>query len=422
MTNSDEINERLFNQSGCLKLEALKKHSFSELSEKEKYLVESHLKNCELCSDALEGLKLVSDKEKLSSIITEINDNLQKSILSKESFLKAKSFKMSDRILYFSLAASVLILIGLFSYFKYYLEKPESDITVLTDKPKEEVNIQTPQNFKENNLEITTEEKIAKPDPNNFNQDKQETADTKINIEPEKEEYKPEGLTTEIADDFMPTGEIEPEVIMFAGKSTQDTLIDIVSVNQPIEYFIGGVVVSEENKSKDRVYGIVLKQSSSREKGSKRTEKKSANSETNAPMSSGNGISAQKDANIEDEYLSPSILELEEEVDEQDVIFTLVELMPEFPGGNEEFFRYLHKNLNYPKEASDSAIQGRVYISFVVEEDGRISNAKVIRGIGGGCDEEAVRVIEQMPEWTPGYQRGKSIKVQYNMPIIFKLN
>jgi len=82
----------------------------------------------------------------------------------------------------------------------------------------------------------------------------------------------------------------------------------------------------------------------------------------------------------------------------------------------------LHKNLNYPKEASDSAIQGRVYISFVVEEDGRISNAKVIRGIGGGCDEEAVRVIEQMPEWTPGYQRGKSIKVQYNMPIIFKLN
>ena len=72
--------------------------------------------------------------------------------------------------------------------------------------------------------------------------------------------------------------------------------------------------------------------------------------------------------------------------------------------------------------ARESGIQGRVFVTFVVERDGSVTDVRVLRGIGGGCDEEAIRVIKNMPKWNPGKQRGKSVRVQFNMPILFKLN
>ncbi|NOX45513.1 MAG: M56 family metallopeptidase [Chlorobi bacterium] len=103
-------------------------------------------------------------------------------------------------------------------------------------------------------------------------------------------------------------------------------------------------------------------------------------------------------------------------------IFTVVEEMPTFPGGDEARMKYLVENIRYPEVAQKNGIQGRVFITFVVEEDGYLSNVKVLRGIGGGCDEEAVRVIENMPKWEPGKQNGKAVRVQFNMPIMFKLD
>ena len=110
----------------------------------------------------------------------------------------------------------------------------------------------------------------------------------------------------------------------------------------------------------------------------------------------------------------------EEEVYEEE-IFTIVEKMPEFPGGIEALFSYLGKTLTYPAMAKDAKIQGKVYVTFVVDRDGSIANVKVLRGIGGGCDEEAVKVIKKMPKWEPGRQRGKAVRVQYNLPINFIL-
>ena len=77
------------------------------------------------------------------------------------------------------------------------------------------------------------------------------------------------------------------------------------------------------------------------------------------------------------------------------------------------------KNITYPIEAREAGIEGVVFITFVIEIDGSISNIKVLRGIGGGCDDEAVRVIRLMPKWTPGKQNGKEVRVQFNMPIKF---
>ncbi|MCB0770977.1 MAG: energy transducer TonB [Flavobacteriales bacterium] len=110
-----------------------------------------------------------------------------------------------------------------------------------------------------------------------------------------------------------------------------------------------------------------------------------------------------------------------EEVVEEEQIFTIVEDMPSFPGGEAELFKYLGKSIKYPQMAQDASISGVVYVTFVVGKDGKISDAKVLRGIGGGCDEEALRVVRAMPTWKPGKQRGKPVTVQYNLPIRFTL-
>jgi TonB family protein len=106
---------------------------------------------------------------------------------------------------------------------------------------------------------------------------------------------------------------------------------------------------------------------------------------------------------------------------QEQATFTVVEKMPTFVGGDEARMKYLQENITYPEEARNEGIEGTVYVSFVVEANGSTSDVRILRGIGGGCDEEAVRVISQMPAWQPGEQRGEAVRVQFNMPIKFKL-
>jgi len=103
-------------------------------------------------------------------------------------------------------------------------------------------------------------------------------------------------------------------------------------------------------------------------------------------------------------------------------VFTIVEHMPEFPGGESERIKFLAENIVYPVQASENGIQGSVFVSFIVKKDGHVSDIRIIKGIGGGCDEEALRVIKLMPPWRPGSQRGKNVDVQYTMPVSFKLS
>ena len=130
-------------------------------------------------------------------------------------------------------------------------------------------------------------------------------------------------------------------------------------------------------------------------------------------------IDIEADETTEIEEYIPIIVD-EEVVDEAHV-FTVVESMPVFRGGMQELYVYLGNNIKYPVMAKESGIQGKVYVTFVVERDGSITSVKVLRGIGGGCDEEAIRVVKAMPRWTPGKQRGKPVRVQYNLPVRFTL-
>lgn len=131
-------------------------------------------------------------------------------------------------------------------------------------------------------------------------------------------------------------------------------------------------------------------------------------------------VNAQVDENTQNIEILPVQIEEEEEVEET-TIFTVVENDPEFPGGMEALYKYLAQNIKYPQLARDNNITGKVYVTFVVERDGSIANPKVLRDIGGGCGAEAIRVIKSMPKWTPGKQRGKAVRVQFNLPVNFSL-
>jgi len=130
-------------------------------------------------------------------------------------------------------------------------------------------------------------------------------------------------------------------------------------------------------------------------------------------------IDVEVDQKVAIEVYVPPVREEEEVVETE--IFTVVESMPEFPGGAEQMMIFIAKNIKYPPMARESGIQGRVFVNFVVEPNGSVSNVKVLRGIGGGCDEEAIRVVETMPKWTPGRQRGKAVRVSFNLPVRFTL-
>ncbi|MFB6318257.1 TonB family protein [Saccharicrinis sp. FJH54] len=107
--------------------------------------------------------------------------------------------------------------------------------------------------------------------------------------------------------------------------------------------------------------------------------------------------------------------------DDKQPVFQVVEKMPEYPGGAKAMMEFLSKNINYPPEARKNGIQGRVYVNFIINRKGEVSNVKIIRGVDPELDAEALRVVKSMPDWTPGEQRGKAVNVAYNLPINFAL-
>lgn len=131
-------------------------------------------------------------------------------------------------------------------------------------------------------------------------------------------------------------------------------------------------------------------------------------------------INTEDEKDVEVVIAPPVEAPVEEE--EEEVIFMVVETMPEFPGGQQALFKYLSENVKYPVIAQENGIQGRVICQFVVNKDGAIVDVEVVRSGGDpSLDKEAVRVIKSMPKWNPGKQRGKAVRVKYTVPVNFRL-
>ncbi|MER0440331.1 TonB family protein [Emticicia sp. W12TSBA100-4] len=121
----------------------------------------------------------------------------------------------------------------------------------------------------------------------------------------------------------------------------------------------------------------------------------------------------------ETKSVEKTIIELPEE---DNTAFITVEVQPSFMGGNSEMYKFLGKNLKYPSAAQRANIQGKVFLSFIVEKDGSITDIETMKGIGFGCDEEAMRVVKLMPKWIAGKQNGRNVRVKFTIPVFFRLD
>jgi len=133
-------------------------------------------------------------------------------------------------------------------------------------------------------------------------------------------------------------------------------------------------------------------------------------------------IKVNLDVEVTDETkVEEIVVQAEQPKEETDEIFTVVEESATPKGGMQAFYKYVGEKIKYPAQARRMGIEGRVFVEFVINKDGSLSDVKAIKGIGAGCDEEAVRIVQSSPSWNPGKQRGKAVKQRYTLPIIFKL-
>lgn len=123
-------------------------------------------------------------------------------------------------------------------------------------------------------------------------------------------------------------------------------------------------------------------------------------------------------ANVIAKPKEPPVM-IEEPIEEPIVLFSETQATPK--GGYKAFYKYIAEHLKYPAQARRTGIEGRVFIQFVVEKDGSLTDIKVIKGIGAGCDEEAVRVLKNAPQWNPGKQRGNPVRIRRSIPVLFRL-
>ncbi|MEQ8423644.1 MAG: TonB family protein, partial [Cyclobacteriaceae bacterium] len=123
----------------------------------------------------------------------------------------------------------------------------------------------------------------------------------------------------------------------------------------------------------------------------------------------------------EDTKVQQIVIQAEEPKEEVEEIFTIVEDPASPNGGMTAFYKYVGDKIKYPPQARRMGVEGRVFVEFVIDKDGSITDVRAVKGIGAGCDEEAVRILQAAPKWKPGKQRGKPVKQRMVLPITFKL-
>lgn len=120
-------------------------------------------------------------------------------------------------------------------------------------------------------------------------------------------------------------------------------------------------------------------------------------------------------------FLAIGLVQTNANVQEKDGVYEKVEVMPEYPGGEVALRNDIASNVKYPKEAKKKKIQGKVYVTFIVNEKGKVADAKIARSVDPALDKEAIRVMNELKTWTPGKEKGKAVKVRYTVPINFAL-
>lgn len=364
--NAFSHKHELFNDSGCLSQEALVGYLGHTLAEDELKLVDEHLSSCPFCSDAIEGLsdKSASFSPGVASRSGQINMHLRRRFNYDPSRRQSSRRGPSLGNFLIPAAASIIILLGIIGYFHYFFPEAQELAIAENDVPVVQAEERTIALEKE---EVPITSQTDHPAVGGVI-DKSSEEDEKIDRV------------------SVGAGSAAPEI--------PPTKVQIVDNDVPEE-----VLIPEEVNE-----DIAL-------------------AKTDVPDES-NAAFADEEMVVAEEMEAPtagtkSIAMREQKKSSQDMVFTVAEQMPEFPGGMDSLQVFLIKNLKYPGNEDDQ-LDVHVYTEFLVTKKGKIKDISILRSGGKAFDDEVIRVINLMPDWVPGKQRGKYVAVKYVLPIHFK--
>lgn len=457
---SDSLKHKIFIETDCISEQTMFDYIDKKLSARESHSVEKHLLHCELCSDALEGLELINNRERINTINQKVREYIAP---KKETRLISFNYK-----LIISIAASVLLLIGGIFFFNQFSEKdemaefksensvtfqspappPPQDDSMVSDSinsnlpevAKEESTSETAK-FKQDKMEeeappaiaegqgsvsesqsgsktrIVAEEKAADNagasyysiTPTVENKKGSATAPIKSdNIAPKSELYqrakdgnlaeqKNAGAAGGVADER--DGELSESTVTTISKSTATSGISDSDD-------IGGDKVAKKSA---KANGLFRSESKEKRKTERETDDNPAESIAYAPQSIVNG----------DEKLVSTKVAESEPNQLQDELKS-IDQMPEFPGGQDSLLKFIHKNFKYPSTYKTESSNKKIDVNFIVDKDGKIKKAKIVKGINSELDKEALRVVNSMPKWKAGLNNGEPVSVNFNLPIILE--
>jgi TonB family protein len=363
----------LFDRSGNLRLQAMEKYLRGELSREEEALVEARLAESEFDREALEGFRKHMD-ENLNEDIFDLESMIMTAGRDRKSVNKSPSKTRYYIAAAASLAAIITVTAILVFQFRQTSQQPELAVVAPDTVLKQVGGVKAPakQDTIRMHREVIPEAAVAEEAmPKKIDQDASATASPKENQE----------VVTDVQHEAEPPMEqmiiAEDEVSISQEVSYDDP--GQISAPEPLSEAVGGVRMSSQKAN----YIIS-------DKG-KRTMAQEMAMPVEDTLAGGNNI------------------------------FLTVDQMPSFSGGDSALINYFATNLHYPAEARESNVSGRVFVQFIVEKDGSITKPQILRGLGAGCDEEALRAINAMPRWNPGKQYGQPVRVQCTLPIKFSL-
>lgn len=436
MNDRNNKSSAIFTPSGCLTGDALMLLVSGSLSGNDFSMAQQHIADCPLCADAADGLRMWlnenNDGQQLSNAPADKSHSGPEEIAVDQTLLKAQkgarkgsaaykfhmrtqsiNERLKQRIHFYKqveavkhkrriirpyawmgAAATVVLFLSIFYVFR--LQKL-SDLSNLAKQNEaiESMELLVPDSGKqlpETKIDLAQNENVP-PDSRKKHISSIENVDA--------EAYDVTGILSIVEDSDIQNATVSEESPAAAPVAAKSELAQkqavqnedsMLSLNQGEPANVEGVVVTALGITRDK-------------KSLGYSDKELKNSEVAASYEM-KGIKSRTMEDLETEDAE---------------IFMIVEQMPEFPGGQEKLHAFLASTIKYPESAKESGIQGTVYVSFIVRKDGRISDAKILRGIGADCDEEALRVVNKMPRWKPAKQRGKNVDVQFNLPIGFKL-
>jgi TonB family protein len=433
---SEELKHKLYTSTECISEEVMYQYIDKKLSSSEEHKVERHLLDCELCSDALEGLTISHNRK----IPNSINIQVDKQLLAAEKSTKIVSINYKT---VWAVAAGLLLLVGGVFFFNQFMSKnmEMADATKLESSPTEEAELQF------NAEKPLTDSTAAAPSSNtgeNVQQERENNKNEIAFIAPKTTSDEAEGIVTnspivenystvvtganeyaQINDEESATSKDQSSKLAEDSRKAETLNATSKAENTQATYEWKSApapsTISKKEISQEK--NVVIKEETG---GKKRSKKNEGAASAQQPSGYYNqDITLAESQEIASEQKNKAEKNRDDQVNYKYLTATdstiSTDEMPKFPGGEIELMKFITKNFKYSSTKGDFS-STKIYLEFIIDKTGSVTNAKVIKGINPELDKEALRVINSMPKWTPGKQAGKPIDVimQYPIQLEFK--